>query len=266
MARGRGSGRTRGWRTLMRYAAVASAAIVPATIVNPGAAPAVALPPQGSSGFAGYVPGSAGASASVHFKVPALTCPAGSTAVAPGVYINDTRSPDYLGALVDVSCLASPVSPVVPTYTAVVDGVSGAGTCAGRRMPVAPGDSVIASVGIAGTAVVKDATSKRSISMSGCVVGAGPPYIGMCTSPAGAPPAAGLPGWCDGIGGTAKVCIPPFGAVRFTGALVDGKPLGTTSPTRDDMTDTLGNLAVLEISSGPLSTTGKAFTTRFRHC
>ncbi|MHB1582610.1 MAG: hypothetical protein ACYCU7_12320 [Acidimicrobiales bacterium] len=235
-------------------------------MVGLGAAAAVQLPPQGSSGFAGYVPVTAGASASVHFKVPALTCPAGSTSVAPGIYINDTRSPDYLGALVDVSCLPSPISPVVPTYTAVVYGTSGVGACAGRRMPVAPGDSIMASASIVGTAVVKDATSKRSISMSGCVIGAGPPYIGMCASPAGAPPAAGLPGWCDGIGGTTTVCIPPFGAVRFFGALVNGKPLGATSPTRHNMTDTLGNLAVLEISSGPLSTTGTAFTTRFRHC
>ncbi len=63
-------------------------------------------------------------------------------------------------------------------------------------------------------ATVRDVTTGESISLSACVVGAGPPYLGMCASPA----------------------------------------------------DTAGTSTTVQVSTGPLSATGKAFATRFHHC
>lgn len=230
-----------------------------------GGAPRAAARPAaaGSNGFAGYVPTSAEVKAHTTFTVPTATCAAGTTAVAPGVYINDTGSPDYLGAEVAIRC--TPVSPTpTPTYTAIAYGKSGAAVCPPSQVTVAPGDRVSITVSVGGTATVDDLTTSTSASISGCLVGAGPPYVGMCSSPALTGPAAGLPDWCDAIGGATPICVPTYSTLRFDDVLVNGKPIGSLKPAA--LRVHMAAKPTRQITTGVLRSSGRAFRTTFVHC
>ena len=224
---------------LPAQAAVATAAGVPATGVNPlvGAGPAIV----NSTFFAGYeakVTTGSATTSTARFKVPKLTCTSATRAITAvaGVEVKDYAT--FSSAALAVECFNG-AAVYFPELTIK-------GTQYNYQTSPAYAGNVIdlsTKVTTSGTTVtVKDVTRGVTKTKTGAGASANAPYIGDS--------------------GAASIAVPAFGTITFARCRADGATLKSKSPTEYQRESSGG---VLQISTDALSATGTKFATHFKH-
>jgi len=222
----------------------ATAAVPASARILPPQGTSQVLSPQGTGEtdffFAGYEARESVTSASASFTIPKLTCPnSGMLGIAPGVSLTGATTTEadvavlcQNGALHDVARMFLNNS---PPYD----------------LPIAinPGDTMAVSVSetpAADTATITDLTQQTSVTKRA----------------SGASNVLARIGDGSVLDNTGLLLgVPPFGAITFSAAKVNGSALGASSPTPVNRT----LFSTLKISTGALDSTGTSFTTNFRH-
>lgn len=197
-----------------------------------------------SDHFAGYeanvTAGSATTSAA-QFKVPALSCTSAFRAITPVAGVETNNFTSYSSAFLFVGCHSGKA---VYFPSLVVNGTE----TDYSTTPLAAGDVIKVSTKVTtGTTVqVTDVTKGITKKLTG---------------PAASPSAAYIAdsAWYNN---TTLLGVPKFGTITFTHCLVDGKSLGSASPTR---VQRVTSSHVVQITTGALTSGGTTFATHFKH-
>ncbi len=192
--------------------------------------------------FAGYQVTTGIKGASFTFVVPTITCKQNFSGVGPSVLIDSSVKNNrytYSGGGVGVACQNHQ-----PQYVAlpIVDGTN----YNDRNVAISPGDKVTLSVKYGGKTVVTlvNDTTKQVDKHTGKGSNGVVAYFGD----------NGVEINHKGVG------LDPFTATSFSGATINGRPIGKDSPQRTDWVDNKG--AVL-VATSALSNKD-AFTTTFK--
>jgi hypothetical protein len=207
-------------------------------------APAVRLAAAdaSSTSMAGYMLTSppASASASVKFRVPALTCPStGTYGIALGAFVSTSLG--LTGAQVVAECSSG-----TAVYTAQwwMQGFAVAEFTPSAGDLVETAGSQTATTA---TALFRDITKHR-----------GPEY----ESNVGATNSAVLLGMQALVSSGTQLPVPSFGTERFTAGTIDGGTVSASGAVAENMRT---STHVLQIYTGALQSTGKAWREGFRH-
>ena len=202
-----------------------------------------------STGFGGWVfqPTVAATSVTAEFKLPAFTCTATNTAVAPAavMYTGSTTSAKFNAAGVALECVSGS-----PAAGAVAE-VDGAPSVASNALHV--GDLMKATVVTSSsktTATIADLTAGHTFKFTKSGTGAASVQERIIDDSL--------------VSGTTQLPVTKFGKISFSAGAVGGKPLGSVTPSAAVNMETTAK--VLQILTGPLTGTKlNAFLTTWKH-
>jgi hypothetical protein len=192
--------------------------------------------------FAGYAVSPGATSVSARFTVPKLACPAiGRLGIRPGVDLGGQNAP-FTEAGVLLRCRHG-----APAFAASVIIDKRIVTVPVR---VKPGDKMavhVTATATASEASIADLTQRSSVA------------VGTSTGARNLLATVGVDAVAVDSG--LLLGVPPFGAITFRGAKVDGSALGASDPTAINRV----KFSTLQIRTGPLDSTGTSFSTTFKH-
>ena len=202
-----------------------------------------------STGFGGWVfqPTVAATSVTAEFKLPAFTCTATNTAVAPAavMYTGSTTSAKFNAAGVALECVSG--SPAAGAVAAV----DGAQFIASNALHV--GDLMKATIVTSlskTTATIADLTAGHTFKFTKSGTGAASVQDQIIDDSL--------------VSGSTQLPVTKFGKISFSAGAVGGKPLGSVTPSAAVNMETTAK--VLQILTGPLTGTKlNAFLTTWKH-
>jgi hypothetical protein len=206
--------------------------------------------------YAGYeaIPSGSSEVATATVTVPTITCSKSQNPdLIPTVWIQDLKtSQNWISAGTFFTCPSGKAS-----YGAQVGIFWGATSCISHVLKVSPGDAVVltASASPTGTAgSVVDTTTGKSKSCHGGPGSKGTIWTGVCAAGLNLNSAPSKPPCMAGY-------IPKFSEIRFTKALDDSVPLGSSKPKEYEARSG----TTLEMNVSPLTSGGSAFKVGFVH-